>query len=153
MNNPHVGEVADLLDPYLTHDVKAGLGGKAAPDGYAIWWLRTHPGRWALVGEGTLGMSREMLERVGLKCANRTTNGVTRIYGQCPHPMAEDLFAALRRTPKPTEPPALTPSDFGWTAEELAWACQVARDERGPEPTRRLHLFATAGIEARRRQR
>lgn len=142
MDNPHVGPVADLVDPYFTIEVKK-VGGfsPTSPGGaYAIWWMRRHPGRWALVGEGLTGLSRQLLKscpdievseqnRDRLNCAD-----VVRTYARLPHPQGESLRLALSR--RPFSPglylPEVTKDDFNWTMAELAEACQIARDNLFP---------------------
>lgn len=143
--NPHVGVVADLLNPYMSYEAKQKAGGYSIGGcELAFWWLRTHPGRWALVGVGPTGVARQRGEDAGFRIGTRCYDGVTYYYAQVPHPEAETLTQALKRTPpRDVDPPMLTTSDFNWTPEELAEACQVAREDLGQSPglRRRLHLF------------
>lgn len=132
-DNPHVGKIADLLDPYITAATK-NVGGKPYEGGaYQRWWLHKHPGRWALVGIDRTGLSRDWIERNGFKLGVRTTDEGLVFYAQLPHPEGEPLIAALKRTDRPKLCiPELTTSEFGWTAEELADACKVARENLFP---------------------
>ena len=58
-DNPHVGVVVDLVDPYFTHAVKkTGQHKYVSPTtSRAIEWLRANPGRWAMMAEGSTGMT------------------------------------------------------------------------------------------------
>lgn len=130
--SPYKGVVADLLDPYFTVEVKNTGGFKPTSSGgnYAIWWLRRHPGRWALVGEGTTGLTKQLLRACpDIQAKERSFHGVTRIYASRPHPEGETLIEALRRRPPQAGLylPELTTDEFGWTKAELADACRVAR--------------------------
>lgn len=135
-NDPYKGVVADLVDPYLTQQAKNSFGGFRIEGGEsATRWLRSHPGRWALVGEGTTGLSRDLLNGMGLNGAVRTSkiDGITRHYGQCPHPQAESLSEALERRPAVgIYLPEVTKSEFGWTPAELVEACRTARENLFP---------------------
>jgi hypothetical protein len=145
--DPYKGVVADLVDPYFTPELKnAGGFRSSSPAGnYAIWWMRTHPGRWAMVGEGiqgkgTTGLTRELLRICPdiqvreQKAVRSRTNGAVRIFGCVPHPEGESLEEALAR--RPFSPglflPTVTKDEFRWTPEELAEACQLARDNLFP---------------------
>lgn len=139
-DNPYVGPVADLLDPYFTLEVKK-VGGftPTTPGGaYAIWWMRRHPGRWALVGEDLTGLSRQLLKTcpdIEARELGRDSKGSGgfRVYARLPHPRGESLHSALRRRPSPDlHLPKLTKDEFNWTKAELAEACQVARDNLFP---------------------
>jgi hypothetical protein len=117
-DNPHVGVVVDLVDPYLTAEVKNSGGFRSTSPGgnLAIWWMRRHPGRWALVGEGRVGLSQQLLQ----DCKDI----------QVSDPKGETLHFALRRRTVNTPElylPDLVMDDFGWTKAELADACEVAR--------------------------
>ena len=129
-DNPHVGVVADLFNPYMSQEAKNRAGAYTiGGDEYAFWWLRRHPGRWALVGIGAAGIARKRGEDAGFRIATRTSyEGVTYTYAQLPHPQAETIGAAIKRTPPPVRDlPTLTKSAFNWTPDELADAARVAR--------------------------
>lgn len=140
--NPYVGPVADLVDPYFNIDQKK-VGGfsPSSPGGaYAVWWMRRHPGRWALVGEGVAGLSRVLLKHapdIEVIESNRDRGkpGGAKIFARLPHPRGESLRESLLR--RPIGQPALylpevTTDEFSWTKAELAEACQVARDNLFP---------------------
>lgn len=142
MENPYVGPVADLVDPYFTLEVKK-VGGfsPTSPGGaYAIWWMRQHPGRWALVGEDLTGLSRQLLKvcpdiEVREFNRNRDKPDGVRIYARLPHPQGESLHKALARRPMPTAAlylPEVTKDEFNWTKAELDEACKIARDNLFP---------------------
>lgn len=134
--NPHVGPVADLLNPYADPAEKQRGGTrKAAGSEYAAWWLRRNPGRWALVGVDTTGLvSWAVVKELGLRYAERTlADGTHRVYAQYRHPDGEPLMEALKRMPPEfIELPALTKSDFNWTPAELAAAVEVMHDKLFP---------------------
>lgn len=134
-DNPYVGKVVDLLNPYMSQENNLAGGGRKATGGdYAIWWLLNHPGRWALVGEGKCGIPLALLHEAGLRTSqmNKSTPQF-KLYAQLPHPKAEDLKAALARTIVPRlELPELAKSDFNWTAAELADAVYVMRENLFP---------------------
>jgi len=152
--NPHVGKVVDLVNPYMTQESNNAGGGRDAEGGeYAIWWLTSHPGRWALVAEDKCGIPLALLQKAGFRTSmigkNKRAPGY-RLYAQLPHPEAEDLKTALARTAAPRlELPLIQASDFGWTPAELADAVYVMREnlfpamesmkapEPEPEPTAR----------------
>lgn len=130
--NPHIGVVVDLVDPYLTPEAKNIGGFKSLTSeggNYAVWWLRRHPGRWALVAEGTTGLTRQLLKVCPDIEVREKTKHNLRTYACVPHPEGESLAAALeRRAPDPgLTLPRVTRDQFDWTPEELAEACQVAR--------------------------
>lgn len=141
--DPYKGVVVDLVDPYFTPEIKQKTGGNkftSAAENYAVWWMRRHPGRWALVAEGTTGLTRQLLkvfpeievrENRSLKA---THDGVTRVYARYPHPGGETLAEALERRPITVGLylPAVTRDEFNWSPAELAEACQVARDNLFP---------------------
>ena len=137
-DNPHVGVVVDLVDPYLTAEAKNSGGFRSTSPGgnLAIWWMRRHPGRWALVGEGRVGLSQQLLidckdiQVSETRSLARNPDGIPRIYARVPHPRGETLHFALRRRTVNTPElylPELVMDDFGWTKAELADACEVAR--------------------------
>jgi hypothetical protein len=137
--NPHVGPVADLFDPYLTFDAKQN-GGKTrgAGSAYMCWWLDRHPGRWALVGIGNVGIQRDTVTEKGYRLGMRTGPGGHRhTYAQKPHPEGISLLETIHRF-HPTPPkrhielPALGKSDFNWTPEELAEAVRIMRENLYP---------------------
>lgn len=126
----YVGPVADLLDPYLDpYRKQTGGTMRAVGTDYVRWWLERHPGRWALVGQDELGLTRYVVANMGYVPGIRQKPGnPVRTYAQNPHPLGESLAEALRRTPTPPDDlPELTRSSFNWTPEELADACRVAR--------------------------
>ena len=135
--SPYVGTVVDLVDPYFTIEVKnvGGFKPTTAGGNYAIWWMRRHPGRWALVGEGTTGLTRQLLkvcpeiEVKEYRALRLTHDGIARTYARLPHPEGESLTAALDRRPAAAglHLPAVTTDEFGWSKAELEEACQVAR--------------------------
>lgn len=129
--NPYVGRVVDLVNPYMTPDKNQTGGYAAGGTEYTKWWLNRHPGRWALVGEAELGMSKHVAERLGFEYGIRNKRGeVCRTYARKPHPRGEDLMTALRRheiDEVSLDLPELVRSPFKWTVEELAEAAAVAR--------------------------
>lgn len=141
--DPYKGVVADLVDPYFTPEIKQKTGGNkiaSEAENYAVWWMRRHPGRWALVAEGTTGLTRQLLkafpevqvsEHRSLRSAS---DGINRTYARIPHPEGESLAEALERRPLSVglHLPAVTKDNFGWTKAELADACQAARDNLFP---------------------
>ena len=145
---PYVGVVVDLVDPYLTPEVKniGGFKSVTEDDGnYAVWWLRRNPGRWALVGEAGTGLTRQLLKicpDIVVKERGRYDSltkqwSRTLTYATVPHPEAESLTDALERrqiAPK-LYLPEVTRDQFDWTPEELAEACQVARENLFPVGT------------------
>lgn len=136
--SPYKGVVVDLVDPYFTIEVKNTGGFRPHSEGgnYAIWWLRRHPGRWALVAEGTTGLTKQLLRACpDIRPAIRDGwDGVTRTYAHLPHPEGESLAEALSRRPIAVGLylPEVTRDEFDWSTEELAEACQVARDNLFP---------------------
>lgn len=144
--NPYVGKVVDLVNPYMTQDSNTAGGGREAEGGeYALWWLRTHPGRWALVAEGKVGIPIAILQKAGMRTSMTQKNKSRvnyKLYAQNPHPEGEDIKEALARTMPPRlELPEITKSDFNWTPAELADAVYVMRQnlfpaEEGEQPVR-----------------
>lgn len=147
MSDPYKGVVADLVDPYFTPEVKNMGGFRPESEGgkYAIWWMRQHPGRWALVGEGlvgkgTTGLTRQLLlicpdiQVKELRTGKHNADGIVRVYARVDHPEGESLAEALAR--RPFAPglylPEVTRDEFNWSTEELADACQCARDNLFP---------------------
>jgi hypothetical protein len=137
--NPYVGPVVDLVNPYMTPEKsQTGGTGTAAGSEYAEWWLNRHPGRWALIGEGEIGFSKHIVQRLGLEYGVRNKRGtINKVYARKPHPRGEELIEALRRTepPEVLDLPELVRSPFNWTPEELAEAAAIAR----------ANLFPVAG--------
>lgn len=134
-DSPYVGKVVDLLNPYMTQENNLSGGGRCAEGGdYAIWWLTTHPGRWALVAEGRCGIPRATLAKAGLRTAETSKSTPDyRLYAQMPHPEGEDIKSALARSQTPRlELPLVAKSDFNWTAAELADAVYVMRENLFP---------------------
>lgn len=133
--SPYVGKVVDLVNPYMTSENNTAGGGRPAEGGdYAIWWLTTHPGRWALVAEAKCGVPLALLQNAGLR-TSIVAKGTpqTKVYAQFPHPKGEDIRTALARTDTPRlELPVITKSDFNWTPEELADAVYVMRENLFP---------------------
>lgn len=138
MDNPYVGPVADLVDPYFTIEVKkvGGFSPTSAGSNMAIWWMRQHPGRWALVGEGLTGLSRQLLRVCpDIEVREQGLRGPgSKTFARLPHPLGESLRDALLR--RPIGPalylPEVTTDEFNWTKAELAEACQIARDNLFP---------------------
>lgn len=140
--DPYKGVVADLMDPYFTPEIKYKNGGTkycSPAEAYAIWWMQRHPGRWALVAEGTTGLTRGLLKNSEIQVAeNRSTrppyDGVVRVFARIPHPEGESLAEALARRPIGIGHylPAVSKDEFGWTREELADAARVARENLFP---------------------
>jgi hypothetical protein len=135
-DNPYIGPIVDLVDPYLTVDTKKAGGFKHKGGEYQDWWLRTHPGRWALVGSHGMGLIREWCLDRGYKYATR--NPHQRVYAQNPHPEGEPFHTAYKRMTQGNEMyiPELTRDEFNWTPAELAEACQLARDNLFPVGSR-----------------
>jgi hypothetical protein len=136
--DPYNGVVVDLVDPYFTQAAKNSAGGfKATSPGanLAIWWMRQHPGRWALVGTDGVGLTRQLLQyypdiQAVEYRGSRTIDGITRTYARLPHPEGDPLSKALERQPitkAKVELPALGRDEFNWSKAELAEACQIAR--------------------------
>jgi len=136
-DNPHVGKVVDLVNPYMTAGGNQQGGFMATGSEYALWWLTRHPGRWGLVGENGMGASPDIATRLGLLA--RTKGGDKgKVYAQVPHPDAEPLNEALHRSATLLEAlPALTRDPFNWTPAELADAVQCARDNLFPVAERK----------------
>ena len=133
--SPFVGPVADLVDPYLTAEVKNIGGFKSVyQSNPAILWLRRHPGRWALVGENSTGLTRELLKicpeiKVHVQSGHRYADNISRTYACLPHPEGESLFEAMKRRPvgQALYLPQVTRDEFNWTKAELQDACRVAK--------------------------
>lgn len=133
--SPYVGPVADLVDPYLTAEVKNIGGFKSVfQSNPAIQWLRRHPGRWALVAEDSTGLTRELLKicpdiTVSVQSGHRYGDRVSRTYACLPHPEGESLSEAMKR--RPVGPvlylPEVQRDDFNWSKAELEDACRVAK--------------------------
>lgn len=135
--SPYVGKVVDLVNPYMTQESNTAGGGREAEGGeYAIWWLMNHPGRWALVAEGKVGIPIALLQKAGLRTSmtqKNKTRAHYKLYAQYPHPEGEDIKEALARTAPPRlELPEITKSDFNWTPAELADAVYVMRENLFP---------------------
>lgn len=141
--DPYKGVVVDLVDPYLTHEAKnvGGFRPTSAAGNYAIWWMRRHPGRWALVGEalpgmrGVTGLTRQLLLVCpDIQVKSGSMSGNVRVYARVDHPEGESLTEAMARRPLPTHLylPEVTRDEFNWSPAELAEACQVARDNLFP---------------------
>lgn len=134
--SPYVGRVADLVNPYLTPapGLDGSVAAKRAGGQRVADWLEAHPGRWALVFENGMGISADVIRRLGYRFAERDKHqdNRVRVYAQNPHPEGEPLQAALARTEQVLYLPKLEKDPFNWTPEELAEACQVARDNLFP---------------------
>lgn len=135
--NPHVGKVVDLVNPYMTAASNQHGGFTVTGFEYALWWLTTHPGRWALIAENGLGCSPDIAMRKGLLA--RTRGGDKgKVYAQFPHPDGEPLKEALHRSATLLEAlPALERDPFNWTPAELADAVQCARENLFPVAERK----------------
>lgn len=138
-DNPHVGVVADLVDPYFTPGTKNIGGFKATShaSNYAIWWVRNNPGRWAMVAEGNAGLTRSLLKVCpDIQVVEMQLKGtVLRVFARVDHPESEPLSQALARRPLGQARlylPEVTRDDFNWSTAELAEACQIARDNLFP---------------------
>lgn len=143
-DNPHVGVVVDLVDPYFTAATKkTGQHKYASPASIrAIEWLRAHPGRWAMTAEGSTGLTATMIRTYypDIYVTEPRPAGYTiaRTYARLPHPDGEPLAKALlRRQPRgaggrPIVMPELERDPFNWTKEELEEACRIARDNLFP---------------------
>lgn len=130
--NPYRGKVVDLVNPYMTpHTNQRGGAYFASGTDYAEWWLKRHPGRWALVGEPGMGITTHIVERMGLQCGTRDPGLV---YARVPHPKGEPLTQALHRSnfPLMVSLPPIERDPFNWTPAELADAVQCARDNLFP---------------------
>lgn len=136
--NPYIGVVADLVDPYFTRETKnvGGFKPTSAGSSYAIWWVRQHPGRWAMVAEGGAGLTRQLLRNCpDIQVAETQPAGsILRIFARVYHPEGEPLTQALARRPfdRRLYLPDVETDEFGWSAAELAEACQIARDNLFP---------------------
>lgn len=142
--NPHVGVVVDLVDPYFTPVAKHAGGNKSTTPAseWAIQWLRAHPGRWALVALNNTGLTRQLLRQhpdihaTENRSPAMNADGNSRTYAQVPHPQGESLREALARRSIPgataLKLPELERDPFNWTKAELAEACQIARDNLFP---------------------
>jgi hypothetical protein len=139
------GVVVDLVDPYFTREVKNAGGFRTSSPGsnLAICWMRRHPGRWALVGENNIGLTKQLLKYCPDIQAleyrgSRTIDGIARTYARLPHPKGEPLADALRRRPfsrpsgRALNLPEITRDEFNWSPEELKEACRVAREHLFP---------------------
>lgn len=137
-DGPYKGVVVDLVDPYFTPESKNVGGFKATSDGgrNAIWWMRQHPGRWAKVAEGAVGLTRSLLSiypDIESNESNYETKDHRRhTYARVPHPQGETLLEALQRGKKVLVLPAVQRDPFNWTPAELADAVQIARDNLFP---------------------
>jgi hypothetical protein len=125
--SPYVGPVVDLVNPYITIGRSNGPI-LEADHAVLMHWADRNPGRWALVGQGEMGLSPDAVLSLGLERSTRNKGRDTQlVYARRAHPYGEDLSDALRRTAKPDyELPELTRSSFNWTPEELAEATEVA---------------------------
>lgn len=134
--SPYVGRVVDLVNPYLTPapGLEGGYAARQAGGRDVTGWLDANPGRWALIFENGMGTSTNMLKRMGYITSERDKNtSYMRVYAQLPHPEAETLSEALARTPeRKLYLPTLGKDPFDWTPDELAEACQIARDNLFP---------------------
>lgn len=137
-DGPYKGVVVDLVDPYFTPESKNIGGFKATSEGgrYAIWWMRQHPGRWAKVAEGPVGLTKSLLSVCpDIESTESTYETKTRVrltYARVPHPEGESLIEALQRKQKVLVLPAVQRDPFNWTPAELAEAVQIARDNLFP---------------------
>ena len=137
-DNPHVGVVVDLVDPYFTPGTKNIGGFKATShaSNYAIWWVRNNPGRWAMVAEGNAGLTRSLLKVCPdiQVVEHRPAGSILRVFARVDHPESEPLPRAMER--RPIGPrlflPEVTRDEFNWSTAELAEACQIARDNLFP---------------------
>jgi hypothetical protein len=137
--NPYVGVVVDLVDPYFTPGTKniGGFKATSAASNYAIWWVRNHPGRWAMVAEGSAGLTRALLKVCpDIQVTEHQPKGsILRVFARVDHPESEPLAQALARR-RIGEPrlylPEVTRDEFNWSPEELAEACRIARDNLFP---------------------
>lgn len=131
MHNPYVGKVADLVNPYI--EITAARSGQPVRGHeWVEQWITSHPGRWALVGENGVGLTRRNVESMGWDAGQKTVRGDMKIYARIPHPEAEDLLTALRRSAEPVPTPVFAKSEFNWTPHELAEATRVARENLFP---------------------
>lgn len=133
--NPYRGKVVDLVNPYMTRETNRRRLSSAYDDmEYAVWWLQRHPGRWALVGDGGMGASKDMAVNMGLHVLVRGE----RTYAQVPHPEAEALNEALHRSARLIDVlPRVTRDPFNWTKAELAEAVEIARANLFPVADRK----------------
>lgn len=142
-DSPYIGVVVDLVDPYFTPEVKnvGGFKAASAAGNYAIWWMRKHPGRWAMVAEGNIGLTRQLLRVCpDIKVTEmRPIGSNLRVFARVDHPESEPLSQALERRPIGPRPtvaqlylPEVTRDEFDWSTAELAEACQIARDNLFP---------------------
>jgi hypothetical protein len=133
--SPYVGRVADLVNPYMGASPGVDTGRRARTTGGRdiAAWLESHPGRWALVFENGMGTLAGAIKKMGYTFSERDRDTpYMRVYAQNPHPEAESLRDALARTERGIYLPKLEVDPFGWTPEELAEACQIARDNLFP---------------------
>jgi len=133
--SPYVGRVADLVNPYIS--ASPGVEAKrrqVMTGGQDIAaWLEAHPGRWAKVFEDGAGTLAGTIKKMGYRFSERDRDTPhMRVYAQKPHPEAESLRDALARTERALYLPKLEKDPFNWTPEELADACQIARDNLFP---------------------
>jgi hypothetical protein len=144
--NPHVGPIVDLVDPYLDYSKKGATGGQLKGLGSAnvCWWLDTHPGRWALVGVDGVGLSKHVMGDLGYRTGLRSvrtseTSVQMHCYASLYHPDGEGLTQALRRSPIRVvlDLPELTRDEFNWTPAELAEAAWVMRQNLFPSSEKR----------------
>lgn len=132
--SPYVGRVADLVNPYIRASPGVAASRRAVMTGGQdiASWLEAHPGRWAKVFENGTGTLAGTIKKLGYTFAERDRDTPhMRVYAQKPHPEAESLRDALARTPQIVLP-KLERDPFNWTPEELAEACQIARDNLFP---------------------
>lgn len=136
--SPYIGVVVDLVDPYFTRESRnvGGFKATSAASSYAIWWVREHPGRWAMVAEGSTGLTRQLLRGFpDIQVAETQPAGsILRVFARVDHPESEPLSQALERRPidRRLYLPEVTRDEFNWSPAELAEACQLARDNLFP---------------------
>lgn len=113
------GPVVDLVNPYHGKGV---IGTE-----YAVWWLKRHPGRWAMMTEDGVGPHRDVIKQLGLEYGMR---GRHTFYARVPHPEGESLTEALARSrPRGLYFPELERDPFDWTDTELAAAVGEMRSK------------------------
>lgn len=130
----YCGPVADLVDPYAERTNEESRASILE----VKKWMRDHPGRWVMFGEGEMGVSRANFEMEFEVRQKSDVYGLARVFARKRHPKGESLERALARTTGlgryPADLPDLEPDPFGWTQEELDDAVRASKEMLNARP-------------------